>query len=55
MKIIVKVFGITHKAVLPDDISADEFVEVCAKLAESVGYSPSIVIEALRKAIDYRV
>jgi len=50
----VKAFGITHTAELPDYAQAIEFIEACAKLAESVGYAPTKVIEGLKKAMEAR-
>jgi len=52
--ITVKGFGITHSAEIDEDVSAVEFIEVCAKMAESVGYSPELVRKGLQAAKEYR-
>jgi len=52
--ITVKGFGITHTSELCEDVSAVEFIEVCAKMAESVGYSPELVRKGLLAAKEYR-
>ena len=54
ISLTVKAFGITLRIELPNDAQATEFIEACAKLAESVGYSPTKFIEALRVAEDAR-
>lgn len=50
----VKAYGISHRIELPDNSLATEFIEACTKLAESVGFSPQLVIEGLRKAVESR-
>lgn len=52
--ITVKGFGITHTSEIDEDVSAVEFIEVCAKMAESLGYSPELVREGLQAAKEYR-
>lgn len=47
-------YGIKHFAKMSDISDATEFIEACAKMAESVGYAPSKVIEALKVAADAR-
>jgi hypothetical protein len=47
MNIIITAFDITHSAEIEDTATAVEFIEKCTLLAESVGYSPSMVSEAL--------
>lgn len=55
-KIVINVsgFGIKHIAELNDDFSAEEFIETCCKMAESLTYSPEQVRQALRLAIENR-
>lgn len=53
--ISVKAYGISHSAVLSDECSADELIEICAMLAESIGFSPALVVEGLKNAIECRV
>lgn len=48
--ISVKAYGISHSAVLSDECSADEFIEVCAKMAESIGFTSTLVIKGLEKS-----
>lgn len=45
--ITVRAYGISHTAELNEDAVAGEFIEKCSKLAESIGYSPDLVQEAL--------
>lgn len=45
--ITVRAYGITHSTELNEDAVAFEFIEKCTKLAESIGYSPDILQEAL--------
>jgi hypothetical protein len=52
--ISVKGFGITHNAELQADSTAEEFIETCCKMAESLTYSPEQVRQALRLALDNR-
>ena len=52
--ITVKGFGITHMAEIGEEASATEFIEVCANMAESIGYSPKLVREGLQAAKEYR-
>jgi hypothetical protein len=52
--ITVKGFGITHTAEIGEEASAAEFIEVCANMAESIGYSPKLVREGLQAAKEYR-
>lgn len=47
MNIIITAFDITHSAEIEDTATAVEFIEKCTLLAESVGYSPSMVSKAL--------
>lgn len=54
IEITVKGFGITHTSEIDEDVSAVEFIEVCAKMAESLGYSPELVREGLQVAKEYR-
>lgn len=54
ISITVNAFGINHSAEINEDVSAVEFIEVCAKMAESVGYSRELVKEGLQKAMEYR-
>lgn len=55
-KIVINVigFGITHTTILNEDVSADQFIEVCAKMAESLTFSPEQVRQALRLALNNR-
>lgn len=53
--ISVKAYGISHSAVLSDECSADELIEIFAMLAESIGFSPALVIKGLESAIDSRI
>lgn len=41
----VKANNITHTADLPEDCLAIEFIESFSNLAESVGFSPQLVID----------
>jgi len=50
----VKANNITHTAELPEDCSAIEFIESFSNLAESVGFSPQLVIDGLKQAIESR-
>ena len=52
--ITVNAFGINHSVEIDEDASAVEFIEVCAKMAESVGYSPELVRKGLQAAKEYR-
>lgn len=54
ISIIVKAFGITHTSELTEDVSAEEFIETCCKMAESLTYSPEKVRQALRLALNNR-
>lgn len=54
ISITVNAFGMTHTAEINEDVSAIEFIEVCAKMAESVGYSPELVRKGLQAAKEYR-
>ena len=47
-------FGITHTSELNEDVSAEEFIETCCKMAESLTYSPEQVRQALRLALNNR-
>lgn len=47
MNITITAFDITHSVEIEDTATAVEFIEKCTLLAESVGYSPSMVSEAL--------
>ena len=53
--ITINAFGITHTAVLSDECSADELIETFSNLAESIGFSPTLVIEALENAKNSRI
>lgn len=53
--ISIQAYGISHKAELSDECSADELIELLALLTESIGFSPTLVINALEKAIDSRI
>lgn len=48
-KILIEVtaFGIRHSSVLRSDATAEEFMDKCYLLAESVSYDPSLIREAL--------
>jgi hypothetical protein len=48
----VRAYGITHTAELNEDAVAFEFIERCTQLAESIGYSPELVQEALAFKIE---
>jgi len=50
----VKAFGINHNADFPEDCSAIEFIESFSNLAESVGFSPQLVIDGLKQSIESR-
>lgn len=52
--IIITAFDITHSAEIEDTATAIEFIDKCALLAESVGYSPSLVSEALLSVEELR-
>ena len=52
--ITIKGFGITHTSDLAEDVSAEEFIEVCAKMAESISFSPEQVRQSLRLALNNR-
>jgi len=54
ISITVNAFEITHMAEINEDVSAVEFIEVCAKMAESVGYSPELVRKGLQVAKEFR-
>ena len=47
-------FGITHKAELDQNISSEQFIETCCKLAESLTFSPDQVRKGLRKSLEIR-
>ena len=53
--ISVKAYGISHSAVLSDECSADELIEICAMLAESIGFSPDLVVKGMDRAIECRL
>lgn len=48
--ITVKGFGMSHTAEINEDVSAIEFIEVCAKMALSLSYSGEQVRQGLRHA-----
>ena len=54
ISITINAFGINHTAEINEDVSANEFIEICAKMAESVGYSPELVRKGLQAAKEYR-
>lgn len=54
ISLTVRAFGITHTSELPEDCSASEFIEIFSNLAESIGFSPQLVIDGLRQAIESR-
>lgn len=54
ISITINAFGINHSAEINEDVSAIEFIEVCAKMAESIGYSPELVRKGLQAAKEYR-
>ena len=47
--ITINAYGISHTSELPEDCSAIEFIETFSNLAESVGFSPQLVIDGLRQ------
>ena len=53
--ITINAYGITHTAELSDECSADELIEICAMLAESIGFSPDLVIKGLESSIKLRL
>lgn len=55
ISVAVRAFSITHSVDLPEDCSALEFIETFSNLAESVGFSPALVIKGLNKAIESRI
>lgn len=52
--ITVKGFGITHSAEIDEDVSADEFIETCCKMALSLSYSGEQLREGLKQALEMR-
>ena len=52
--ITVKGFNITHSAELSEDITAEEYIETCCKIAESLSYSPEQVRQSLQCALKNR-
>jgi hypothetical protein len=53
--ISINAYEIFHVAELSDECSANELIEVFANLAESIGFSPALVIKGMQKAIDSRL
>ncbi len=54
MLLILKSNGVTHTLEIDDNASIDEFVEACAKLAESNGYMPSSIASACKTIAEFR-
>lgn len=54
ISLTVRAFGITHSAELSEDCTAIEFIETFSNLAESVVFSPKLVIDGLKQAIELR-
>ena len=52
--ITIKGFGITHTSDLAEDVSAEEFIETCCQMAESISFSPEQVRQALRLSLKNR-
>jgi len=52
--ITINAYGISHTSELPEDCSAIEFIESFSNLAESVGFSPQLVIDGLKQALEAR-
>ena len=52
--LLVNANNITHTSELPEDCSAIEFIETFSNLAESVGFSPQLVIDGLKQALGAR-
>ncbi|MBP1593603.1 MAG: hypothetical protein H6Q12_621 [Bacteroidetes bacterium] len=50
----LKAFGIKHTPHISESSDTKEFIEICTMMAESVGFSPGKVIEALKIAISSR-
>lgn len=48
----VKANNSTHTSELPEDCSVIEFIESFSNLAESVGFSPQLVIDGLKQAMN---
>jgi len=55
IEITIRVFGVTHTVKLPEDVTAVEFIEKCALLTESFGYSPDLIREGLLIARERRM
>lgn len=55
ISISIQAYGISHIAELSDECSADELIQVFAMLAESIGFSPALVIKGLESAISSRI
>ena len=55
IKIEVNGYGIKHSAMLPDSCDANDFIEICAMMAESLGFSPELVINALKESTNNRI
>lgn len=52
--ITVKSFGIIHTSELYEDVSAEQFIETCCKMALSLSYSGEQVRQGLRQALEMR-
>lgn len=55
ISLTVNAFGITHTSDLPEDCSAIEFIESFSNLAESIGFSPALVVDGMQRAIETRI
>jgi len=55
-KILITVigYGINHSAELFDEVSPEDFIETCCKMADSLSFSPEQVRQGLRHSLKNR-